>query len=78
MFFLPAEILAMSGQLQRTKRRDADARADAEDRSERFWLRNNLSAEALGKFQATVHGIHRRFDEVMARRAVVLADRSIE
>ncbi|WP_293705533.1 hypothetical protein [Stenotrophomonas sp. UBA7606] len=41
--------------------------AAAADKSERCWIRGNLSAEALEKFQATVHGIHRRFDEVMAR-----------
>ena len=40
----------------------------SKDEDERCWIRSNLSAEALEKFQATVHGIHRRFDEVMARR----------
>lgn len=45
--------------------REAEKKKDAD---ERCWLRANLSALSAEKFQATVHGIHRRFDEVMGRR----------
>ncbi len=66
-------ILIMAAEMYRMHRLEQAAansamRDIAEDVDERRWIRSNLSAEALEKFQATVLGIHRRFDDVMARR----------
>lgn len=71
MVILPIEIYAMHERAKAAKQRAAEASAAAKDKRERFWVRNNLGADALEKFQSTVVGIHRRFDEVMERRAVV-------